>query len=137
MDLLQDNSCDFQVDTLPSSASPMNFPFPDEEMFDDIHEGVAALRTAAGTHSNLSAKVQETFRKLEQNVPLARSSVRELKNRVKNKAIAAARKTDQAVQENPWVFSLGAFTAGILSGWLIARCASESNEDSASQALVD
>lgn len=99
---------------------------PDEEIFDDIHEGIQALREASGPHdSSMTARARETIRKLEVKIPVARAQARKIKNRLKEKTLAAAYHTHKTVQDNPWVSSLSAFVFGILAGYLVMRCVQE------------
>jgi len=105
---------------------------PDEEMFDDLHEGVHALRTISRTKSSaLTEKAVETLHRLETTVPAARDQLRAWKEQLKNRAMKAAQKTDQAAHEHPWIFTLSALGFGLLAGMVIAHSMDE--EDGSSE----
>ncbi len=98
----------------------------DDEMFDDLHQGVEALRTIAKNKSiPLSEKASESLFRLQTNVPIARDKFRAFKERLKDQTLQAARKTDQVAHQNPWSFTLGALGLGLLAGLLL----SDGNEE--------
>jgi ElaB/YqjD/DUF883 family membrane-anchored ribosome-binding protein len=103
---------------------------PDDEMFDDLHQGVDALRTVAQTRSSsLSDKAVETLQRLEAAVPAARDRFNEWKSVIADKAVSAAKSTDRAAHEHPWYFTLGALGLGLLTGMLVSKaCQSEDEE---------
>jgi ElaB/YqjD/DUF883 family membrane-anchored ribosome-binding protein len=102
---------------------------PDEEMFDDIHLGVEALRSAAkSSATSLTPRVMETIQRLETSVPAARSHWNTWKRRITHRALQAAQKTDVAIRDSPWAFAVGALALGVVAGWLISGSDRESSE---------
>ena len=102
---------------------------PDDELFDDLHEGVEALRTAAQENNLvLSERASQSLQRLKTSVPAIRHRTREWKDRLRTQAVKAAQKTDQAAHRHPWAFALGALGLGILAGFAIADTPSESDE---------
>ena len=98
----------------------------DNEIFDDLHSGVSALHDIAQSQSGaLSQKAVETLQRLESAVPMARSKFLEWKQRLKGNAVKAAQKTDQAVRNHPWIFTLGALALGVLAGLAISSSQEE------------
>lgn len=91
----------------------------DDEIFDDLHVGVVALREAAGANP-LSEKAFETLARLEKEVPTLRESFANVRRRLKDDALKVAQKTDETVREHPWVFTLTALGLGILTGITIS-----------------
>ncbi len=99
---------------------------PDEEMFDDLHEGVRALRTISKTKSSaLTERAVETLHRLETTMPAARDQLRVWKEQLKNQAVKAVQKTNQVAHEHPWIFTLSALGFGLLVGITIAHSADE------------
>lgn len=93
----------------------------DDEMLDDIHEGVTALRAVVLHQAMpLSEKATVTLQRLEKSVPIARNRLRLLKQKIAEGALKAARKTDKAMHAYPWFFTLSALGAGLVAGWLLA-----------------
>jgi len=91
--------------------------YPDEEMFDDLHQGVEALKEIATTQTiPLSKKAVESIQRLENAVPLVRNRFAALKEKITTHAVQAAKKTDTVVREHPWVFTLSALGVGLLAG---------------------
>ncbi len=108
----------------------MNEDIPDDGMLDDLHEGVAALRDISlSTSTPLSQAAVATIQRLETSMPVARQKVRQWKQRIKDKALRAANKTDQVAHEYPWIFTLSALGIGLISGFVIARISSGSDEE--------
>jgi len=106
-----------------------NMNHPDEEMFDDLHQGVEALKEAASTQTiPLSQKAVESIQRLENAVPMVRSRFVALKKRIADQALRAAKKTNTAVREHPWLFTLSALGMGLLAG--VAITSGENEEPS-------
>ncbi len=96
-------------------------------MFDDLHEGVEALKeVVTGQSVPLSQKAVESIQRLENAMPLVRSRYAALKKQIADGAVRAAKKTDLAVREHPWLFALSALGMGLLVG---AAVTSSSDED--------
>jgi ElaB/YqjD/DUF883 family membrane-anchored ribosome-binding protein len=88
----------------------------DEEMFDDLHSGVEALRRATeNTAIPLTQKAVQSIIRLEANMPVARSNFK----RWKERAVKVAKSTDKVAHANPWTFTLGALGLGIVAGLLL------------------
>ena len=95
---------------------------PDDEMFDDLHEGVESLRAVARAHFiPLSEKAAESVQRLKHAVPHLREELHVWKQRLKDSALMAAQKTDVAVHEHPWFFTIGALGVGLLVGAVLSR----------------
>ena len=108
----------------------MNQSYLNEEMFDDLHEGVEALRAAAKTNSiPLSEKAAESLERLEKTVPMIRSRFRLWKEHFTDQATKAAKQTNEAVHKYPWAFTLGALGAGLLVGLSLFGSEEKSNSD--------
>ena len=98
----------------------------DGEIFDDLHSGVSALHDIAQSRSGaLSQKAVETLQRLENAVPTARGKFLQWKQRLKGNAVKAAQKTDQAVHDYPWIFTLSALALGVLAGLAISSSEEE------------
>ena len=98
----------------------------DDEMFDDLHQGVFALRKVVESENVfLTPKAAETLKHIEIMMPVAKSHFRSWKETVKTSAVKAARKTDEVAREHPWAFTLGALGLGLLTGILLSNCDSE------------
>lgn len=107
----------------------MNTPPAEEEIFDDIHSGVAALQDLARTESlPLTPTAVATMHRLESTVPSVRGRLRRLKEALKENASRAAVKTDQIIHDYPWFFTLGALTLGVLAGLAIAGSRDEGSD---------
>jgi len=93
----------------------------DDEIFDDLHSGVTALHNIAQSESGaLSKRAVETLQRLENAVPATRGRLLQWKQRMKNSAVKVAQKTDRAVHDHPWIFTLGALVIGALVGLAIS-----------------
>ena len=93
----------------------------DDEMFDDLHEGVEALREVAHSQSiPFSKKAVATLQRLESTVPFARTELRLWKQKLADGAVQAAHKTDEVVHEHPWLFTLSALGLGVLTGLVLS-----------------
>lgn len=99
---------------------------PDDEMFDDLHQGVFALRKVVESNDlSLSQEAAETLNRLEAVMPQAKTRWDELKSSIKDRAVQAAKKTDAAAKEHPWMFTFSALGLGLLAGLLLAGSDSE------------
>ena len=108
----------------------MKSSYFDDEMFDDLHEGVEALRSVIRTRSiPLSPKAAETSQRLENTVPTARNQFNAWKISLKKQAVTAAQKTDRMIHDHPYSSLLGAFAFGMLVGWTLANT-DEAEDDS-------
>lgn len=95
----------------------MNASTADDEIFDDLHSGVSALRDLADSRTvSLSSKAAETLGRLENTMPSVQGRFRHWKQLIKDNAAIAAEKTDQIVHHYPWMFTLGALALGVLTG---------------------
>ncbi len=104
----------------------MKQPYPTDEMFDDLHEGVEALRSIADNKSHpLSERAVQSLQRLENAMPIARDRFRAWKERLTTQAVKAAEKTNEAAHEHPWIFTLSALGLGLLAGLVLA----DSEED--------
>ena len=104
----------------------------DDELFDDLHEGVEALRqTVKAQAIPLSQKAAESIQRLQASVPAAKTRLHAWKEIVKEKAIVAARQTDRAAHQYPWIFTLSALGVGLLTGLLIASAEPREEEPEA------
>jgi ElaB/YqjD/DUF883 family membrane-anchored ribosome-binding protein len=93
----------------------------EDEMLDDLHVGVEALKSVARNQAiPLSSRAMESISRLESSVPVAQSRFRLWKTKVKEKAVLAAQHTDKAAHNNPWAFTLGALGVGFLVGLLMS-----------------
>jgi ElaB/YqjD/DUF883 family membrane-anchored ribosome-binding protein len=101
----------------------------DDQVFDDLHQGVFALRKVVESEDiSLSKKAVETLERLETAVPAARNQWEALKQSIKSKALQAAKKTDQIAKEYPWTFALSALGLGLLTGLLLSNSDSDEAE---------
>jgi len=104
----------------------------DDEMFDDLHKGVDALREVAQSKSVvLTTKAKQSLERLENNVPVVRARIR-VWNRLTDGATKAAIKTNRAAHSYPWVFTLGALAIGLIAGIALQSSDNEKTSDSAS-----
>ncbi len=100
----------------------------DDELFDDLHEGVEALRSISKTSSIvMSEKAVESLRRLESTVPAARNRLRKWKEKLKDEAMMAAQHTDQAAHKYPWIFTLSGLGLGFLAGLVLTS--SDNHDD--------
>ncbi len=91
-----------------------------DEILDDLHEGVEALRVLAQTRSiPLSNQAILTLQRLENSVPVARQEFRLWKQTLAQSALKAAQKTDEAIHKHPWFFALSALSLGFLIGLIL------------------
>ena len=116
----------------------MNEDLLDDGILDDLHEGVEALRTVSRSQSNpLSPAAVATIQRLEAAVPIARQQVRQWRQRIKEKALRAAKKTDAVAHEYPWIFTLTALGLGVLTGFLVAYTTTGGHGDDPSEDSED
>ncbi len=102
----------------------------DDEIFDDLHAGVTALHEMTQSRSvALSPKAVETLERLENSVATTRGKFLQWKQRLKGNAVKAAQKTDQAVHDHPWIFTIGALALGLLAGLAISSSDEEESSD--------
>jgi ElaB/YqjD/DUF883 family membrane-anchored ribosome-binding protein len=95
--------------------------YENDEMLDDLHSGVEALRSVANTNSiSLSEKAVKSLKRLESSVPVAQKKFQNFKERVKEQAVKAAQQTDEAAHNHPWKFTLGALGVGLIVGLLLS-----------------
>jgi ElaB/YqjD/DUF883 family membrane-anchored ribosome-binding protein len=94
---------------------------PEDEMLDDLHVGVEALKSIARNNTiPLSERALESLNRLDINVPAAQSRFRLWKEKVRDKAVRAAKQTNEAAHNNPWTFTVGAFGVGLLIALLMS-----------------
>ena len=92
----------------------------DDEMFDDLHQGVEALRTVVETQSMpLSKRAVATLQRLENTMPAARIELRLWKQKLTRGAVKVAQKTDIVIHEYPWFFMFSALGLGLLAGLVL------------------
>ena len=104
----------------------MKQSYPADEMFDDLHEGVEALREIADNRSiSFSEKAVQSLRRLEDTMPAARNRFYAWKERLTDQAVKAAESTNEAVHEHPWIFTLSALGLGLLAGLAFASSKEE------------
>jgi ElaB/YqjD/DUF883 family membrane-anchored ribosome-binding protein len=97
-------------------------------MFDDLHDGVEALRTMARTNSNgLSEEATESLQRLENTEPPA-SKFKIWKEAIKGRAVKAAHRTDAVVHAHPYTSVLSALAIGILIGFSLASLTDNEEE---------
>ncbi|MBI4025479.1 MAG: hypothetical protein HY360_10900 [Verrucomicrobia bacterium] len=96
----------------------------DDEMFDDLHAGVEALRAL----TPLSPKAAELADRIEHTVPIAKNKFRAWKERLKGQAVWAAQKTDQVVRDHPWISTLSALGLGVLAGMALSSSLEEDEQ---------
>jgi ElaB/YqjD/DUF883 family membrane-anchored ribosome-binding protein len=126
--ILTSQACSFPVHELDSFLLKV-MSQSDDEMFDDLHQGVFALRKVVESEDiSLSQKATETLNHLEKAMPVAKSRLRAWKDTLKTRAVQAAKTTDKVAREYPWTFTLGALGLGLLAGILLSN--SNSNGDS-------
>ena len=107
----------------------MNSSHPDDEMFDDLHQGVEALRGIATTRTvPFSQKAVASLQRLENTVPVVRNHFHVLKNRLTDSAMIAAQRTDRALHKHPWVFTLSALGLGLLTGLVLMSSGGEDED---------
>lgn len=93
---------------------------PDDEMFDDIHQGVEALRSLTVNATNsLSERATESLERLETAVPRARQRLQVWKQLIAANAAKAVNKTDEAAHRHPWLFIVSALGLGVLTGMVL------------------
>ncbi|MCC7519507.1 MAG: DUF883 domain-containing protein [Verrucomicrobiae bacterium] len=93
-----------------------------EKLIDDVkvvlHDADALLQETAG---NLGEKAREARVRLEKGIKAAKERLSELQKQGVEQAKAAAKATDQFVNEHPWPSVGIAFAVGALIGLVIGR----------------